>query len=186
MVDFQVHDESSAPQDAKDVLRKAEKDFGMLPNIFGVMAESPPELKGYLSLDALLKETTLTTGEQYVVLMTVSAENGCNYCVAAHSAEAKEAGIEEGIIQAIRSGRPLRDGKLEALRVFAAAVVRKRGHLPEEDIEAFLSAGYEKANILEVILAVGMKTISNYTNHIAHTPLDRAMEPFRWEPAKTS
>ncbi len=186
MVDFTIHDESSAPQESGDVLRQARKEFGMLPKIFGVMAESPPELKGYLSLDALLKETTLTTDEQYVVLMAVSSENRCNYCVAAHTGEAKQAGVDDAIIQAIRTGGALPDGKLEALRAFAVAVVRKRGHLPEEDIAAFLSAGYEKANILEVILAVGMKTISNYTNHIADTPLDEAMEPFRWAPAETS
>ncbi len=186
MVDFQIHNESSAPKGARDELCKTKKEIGMLPNIFGIMAESPPELKGYLSLDALLKETTLTTEEQYVVLMAVSFENGCSYCVAAHTGEAKQAGVEEKVIQAIRNGKPIGDDRLEALRSFAAAVVQKRGHLPEEEIEAFLSAGYEKANILEVILAVGMKTISNYTNHIADTPLDKAMEPFRWDPTETT
>lgn len=186
MLDFEIHDEETAPKDARDVLRKAREEIGMLPNIFGIMAESPPELKGYLSLDALLKETTLTTDEQYVVLMAVSAENGCDYCMAAHTAEAKEARVGDDIIQGVRDKGPLPDEKLEALRSFAAAVVKKRGHLPKEEIEAFLSAGYGKSNILEVILAVGMKTISNYTNHIANTPLDRAMEPFRWDPAETS
>jgi len=186
MVDFEIHDESSAPQDAKDVLRQAEEDFGMLPNIFGAMAESPTELKAYMSLSALLEETTLTVIERNVVLLAISFENECDYCMAAHSAVAQQLNVPLEIIEAVRNGDPIEDGKLESLRSFAAEVMCQRGHLPDAEVEVFLSAGYMKENILKIVLAVAMKTISNYTNHIADTPLDQAMKAFRWEPPEKS
>lgn len=182
MPDFKIHNKATAPDDAKQTLEEAEQKFGMLPNLLGIMAEAPPALKGYLSLSALFDETTLTPQEGKIVLLAASFENQCAYCMAAHSAEAEQAGVGEQAIDAIRNGKPIEDDRLQALREFTAAVVRDRGHLSDADVDAFLAAGYTKQNILEVILAVAMKTLSNYTNHIADTPLDDPMESFSWEP----
>ncbi len=182
MATFKIHDNATAPNDAKQTIEKAEQKFGMLPNILAVMAEAPPALKGYMSLSALFDQTTLAPEERKVVLLAASFENECAYCMAAHTAEAKQAGVGEQVIEAIRNGNPIEDDRLQALRSFTAAVVRDRGHLSEADVNAFLTAGYTNRNILEVILAVAMKTLSNYTNHIADTPLDEPMESFSWEP----
>lgn len=181
MVTFKIHDKNSAPDAAKAALDEAERKFGMSPNVLGIMAESPPALKGYLSLSGLFEQTTLTPEERNVVLLASSFENECDYCMAAHTAEAKQAGVDETVIEALRNANPVDDERLEALRELTAKVVHDRGHLSEENIDAFLAAGYSKQNILEVILAVAMKTLSNYTNHVADTPLDAAMEPFAWE-----
>ncbi|HET54839.1 MAG TPA: carboxymuconolactone decarboxylase family protein [Ignavibacteria bacterium] len=89
--------------------------------------------------------------------------------------------IDEGIIEALRTGEPIKDEKLEALRKFTQTVVERRGWLEENDIEEFLSAGYNKAQLLEVIVGVVQKTLSNYINHIVQTPLDAAFEPNKWE-----
>lgn len=186
MTDFTIHNEETAPDAGGDMLGEAKDKFGMVPNVLGIMAESSSELEGYLTLSKLFEETSLTQEEQKIVLMTVSFENECDYCMAAHSMESENIGVSEKVISAVRNGEPIEDNHLEALRRFTAAVVRKRGNLVESDVETFLEAGYEQKNILEVILAVGMKTMSNYTNHIANTPLDEAMESYRWEPPQNT
>lgn len=115
-----------------------------------------------------------------MALLAVSRYNGCDYCVAAHSMVAEMAQVPADVIQALRDDRPIDDPKLEALRVFTATMVDKRGWLNEADIQAFLNAGYEMQHVGDVILAVGIKTLSNYFNHIAQTPLDEAMSQYAW------
>jgi alkylhydroperoxidase family enzyme len=92
-------------------------------------------------------------------------------------------GVAADVVKSVRENTPIADGKLEALRQFAYEVVEKRGFVPESIKDRFLSAGYTDRNILEVILGVGLKTLSNYTNHIAETPLDPAFEPAKWHKA---
>jgi alkylhydroperoxidase family enzyme len=87
------------------------------------------------------------------------------------------------VIQSIRESRPVTDNKLESLRKFVQSATEKRGNVSESEKTAFLEAGYTKQNILEVLLVIGMKTLSNYTNHIAETPLDTAFEPAKWQKA---
>ena len=82
--------------------------------------------------------------------------------------------MPDDIINAIRNDQPIVDSKLQALRVFAMTVVEKRGWVAELDVITFLAAGYTKAQILEVVLGITFKTLSNYTNHMADTPLDDA------------
>jgi AhpD family alkylhydroperoxidase len=143
----------------------------------GVFAESPEILQAYLSLSTLFDQTTLTPLERLIVLLGVSSVNNCGYCMAAHSSMGTAQNLPDAVIQAVRNNRPIADPKLEALRQFVLAVTEKRGFIKEEELDAFLEAGYTNRNVLEVVLAVGLKTLSNYTNHIAQTPLDAAFEP---------
>ena len=136
---FKVYDKESAPANAKGPLEKAEAKFGMVPNILGIMAEAPPALKGYLSLSGLFDESTMTPEERKIVLLAASFENECAYCMAAHTAEAQQAGVGEQAIDAIRNGKLIEDDRLQALRNFTAAVVRDRGHVSENDVGAFLA-----------------------------------------------
>jgi alkylhydroperoxidase family enzyme len=87
------------------------------------------------------------------------------------------------VVQAIRDGRPLADRRLEALRRLTVAIVRSRGWPAATELEAFLNAGYTSAQVLEVVLGVGVKTLSNYTNHLADTPLDSAFAKAAWAKA---
>ncbi len=93
------------------------------------------------------------------------------------------AGLPQDQIEAIRENRELADRKLEGLRRFTLTTVEKRGRLENADVQAFLTAGYHKEQILEVLVGVAAKTLSNYTNHLAGTPLDKQLEAFAWEPA---
>lgn len=182
-IHFTLHDEDSAPEAARIHFEQAQQAFGFVPNLYRVMAEAPPLLEAYKTIGDLFDQTSLSPVERQVVLLSVSRVNGCEYCVAAHSGIARMQGADEAVVQAIREGRPVPDEKLEALRRFSEAVVLKRGRPEDEDVQAFLAAGYTKANVLEVVLGVGMKTLSNYTNHLADTPLDDAFKPLAWRKA---
>jgi len=174
MSEHRLHTVETAPEEAKPVLQEVAKKYGFTPNLMSVMAESPTLLKGYLALGGLLEASSLSPVEQQVVLLAVSRENGCEYCMAAHSTVASMIKAPQETIAALRDGTPIPDAKLEALRSFTTAVVAERGWVKPEAVQAFFDAGYCRANLLEVILGVGMKTLSNYTNHLAETPLDAA------------
>lgn len=181
MYSFNIHTPESAPADAKPVMEQIKKAISFVPNLYGVLAESPAALNGYATLSGLFDKSSFTPVEKQVVLLSVSYENGCNYCMAAHSAIAKMQGASDEIVQALRAGKPIQNQKLEVLGQFTRRVVQNRGRLSKQDVQSFLAAGYNKAQLLEVLLGVAMKTLSNYTNHIAETPLDSAFEPVRWE-----
>jgi hypothetical protein len=90
------------------------------------------------------------------------------------------------VLSALREEKPLKDAKLEALRVFVIAMMKKMGRADERDLSAFYKAGYTKAHVMEVILGLSLNTIGNYVNHIASPELDKAFEPHRVESGKKS
>lgn len=180
---FQLHTVETAQGDAKGILANSQKALGFIPNMYATMAEAPALLKAYTTISRILDESSLSVTERQVVLLSVSYINGCEYCVAAHSVIAEMQKVSPSVVEAIRAGREIPDRKLEALRRFVEAVVSKQGHPEASDIDRFLGAGYGRAQILEVVLGIGMKTLSNYTNHIAQTPLDPAFGPAAWSKA---
>jgi uncharacterized peroxidase-related enzyme len=178
---FPVHTIASAPSDSKEHLEAAEKGFGFIPNLSATMAESPELLAAYSTLWDLFGKSTLSPVEQQIVYMTSSFENRCNYCMAGHTALSKMLEIDPSVINALRSGNPIADRKLEALHRYATGVVRNRGWVSDADTDEFLAAGYTRRNVLEVILGTATKVISNYTNHIAHTATDAFMKGNEWK-----
>lgn len=177
---FPLHDENTAPAAARPQLESARRRMGFVTTLNAVMAESPELLAGYNSLAELFGRSSLPARAKHVVWITASVVNSCAYCVAAHSTLAARAGLPEPVIQALRSGEPLPDARLEAVRRLTRSMVDDRGWVPQEEIDAFLAAGYTLRNVLDIVLGVGMKTLSNYTNHIAHTPLDPAWQAREW------
>lgn len=176
------HTVESASEAGADAIRKAESAFGFAPNLVRILAESPQAAEAYLAVHDLFSKTDLSPVEQQVVLLSTSFENRCHYCMAAHTAVAQQAGASEDVVQALRSGNPIPDARLEALRTFVVTLVQERGWVGEEAVRAFLDAGYEKRHVLDVIIGVMLKTCSNYANHIADTPVDEPFQPFAWEP----
>ncbi|MDI1346208.1 MAG: carboxymuconolactone decarboxylase family protein [Pseudolabrys sp.] len=179
-MNFTVHTIESAPAAAKETLAGAKNGLGFVPNLFGVMSEAPALVKAYATLSGIFDETSLSVTERQVVLLTVSAENNCEYCVAAHSVISGMQKVPVDVVRAIRVGQPIADSKLEALRNFTAAVVNSRGWPKAAEMAAFLSVGYGQQQVLEVVLGVGMKTLSNYANHIAKIPLDQVFASAAW------
>lgn len=180
MVEFTVYDETDAPEQARPHLEAAKKRMGFVTTLNGVMAESPELLAGYNALSELFARSSLPRDARHVVWITASVLNGCEYCVAAHSTLALRQRVPAGVVDALRAGRALDDPALEAARRFTHAMVTRRGWVDDEEIEAFLAAGYTRRHVLDIVLGIGMKTLSNYTNHIAHTPLDPAWKEQEW------
>ncbi|MFI9010921.1 carboxymuconolactone decarboxylase family protein [Actinosynnema sp. NPDC053489] len=180
MVQFTVHDETTAPEESRPALEAGRKRLGFVSSLNAVMAESPELLAGYNALAEQFQKSSLPGNAKHVVWITTSVLNGCEYCVAAHSTLALKMGVDEGVVRALRAGKPVADDALEAVRRFTERVVTDRGWVDEQEVEAFLAAGHTRRNVLDVILGVGMKTLSNYTNHIAHTPLDGAFQAQEW------
>jgi uncharacterized peroxidase-related enzyme len=172
---FSVHTVESAPESSKQLLEQSRKEWGFIPTLHGILAESAPTLQAYQQLFALGQKSSFTPAEQQVVYIAVSAINECEYCVAGHTYLGRMAKLDESAIAALRSGTPIPNAKLQALRSFAEAVVSERGFVGEAGLAAFLAAGYTRAHVLEVVLITATKTISNYVNHIANTPKESFM-----------
>jgi alkylhydroperoxidase family enzyme len=180
---FDLHTETTAPVVAAEAMRRTNAAFGFVPNLFRVLAEAPTAYAAYEYLFASFeKQTAFSPLERQIVMMTANFANGCRYCMAAHSMMMSAAKMPDGHIAALRSGRPLADARLEALRSFAADVLSSRGHLPQDRIEGFLAAGYTRAQALELLVGLAAKLISNYAASLAEPPLDAPAKAFAWAP----
>jgi AhpD family alkylhydroperoxidase len=151
--------------------RKAGK--GMLPNMYRAMANAPGVFSTYLHGYAEFHATsTLTSHERELVFLVISEENGCDYCMAAHSLVADMGGVPRKVTDAIRDGDPIADVRLQVLTQTVREILLSRGRPSEEVVQEFLAAGYTQVQVLEIVLAIAVKTLSNYTNHMFDTPLD--------------
>lgn len=181
---IEFHTIENAPEAIKEDLQGLEKAYGTVPNIFAGFAASPAAAKSYLAIAGNMKEHgVLSPIEQQVVYIAISAQNGCDYCVAAHSTGAGMAKMPKDVLVALRAQKPLPDTQLEALRSFAISMLDQRGFMSDEDLAAFTDAGYGQVHMLEVITIMAHKTMSNYFNHIAKTPLDDMFKPLKWQAA---
>ena len=180
MVGFPLWDENTAPEAARPALASTRRNFGMIPNLERMLASAPPVLQGYAHLWDLFDETTLDPIERQVVYLVANFENDCAYCVPWHSLLAEKAGMDSADVAALRAGAPLATPKLEALAAFTRALIQTRGKIAPAALNTFLAAGYKEAQALEVILGLAVKTISNYANSIAGTPLDAAVAKRAW------
>lgn len=176
-------DETNAPEESIPMIEKTKAEFGYLPGLHSVMAASPATYESYETLHRLFaEETAFNDDEKTVVWQTINVEHMCYYCVPAHTGIAKSMGVSEEISNALRDEIPLSIAKLETLRTFTLAMVRDRGNVSDVALQTFYDAGYTQRHVLEVILGVSQKVISNYINHIANTPVDRLMQKFAWLP----
>lgn len=186
MTRFDIHTPETAPEASRPILEGAQKALGFVPNLYGTFAGAPALLQAYTQVGQLFDQTSFTPTERQVVLLATSFVNGCDYCMAAHSTIAAMQKLPADVVQALRDGEPIADPKLEALRRFTVQLVEKRGWADDADVDAFLAAGYTKEQVLEVVLGVGMKTLSNFTNHLGATPLDAAFQPQAWSRPATA
>ncbi len=182
MTNFKTLSIETAPEASKPLLEGAQKAYGFVPNLLGTMAPAPALLEGYMTLAGIFDKSDLSETERQIILMTNNRLNGCTYCMAAHTTISQMAKVPADVIEALRNNTPIADAKLEALRTFAAAINESRGWASEEQIAAFLAAGYTEQTVLEVILGTSLKVMSNYTNHVAATEIDAPFAPNVWSP----
>ncbi|MFK5894200.1 MAG: carboxymuconolactone decarboxylase family protein [Pseudomonadota bacterium] len=179
---FELHSIESAPEAVKAELETAQQAYSSIPNLYRGFASNPATLKIYLAFNENLQEFgCLSTIEQQVVYLTSSAENGCTYCVGAHSVLADMSMMPEQTLFELRDQKKLSDPKLNALRNITLSIMEHRGWVPEKDIMEFQNMGYEQPHLLEVLTILAQKTLSNYFNHLAQTPLDKMFESRVWD-----
>lgn len=183
MTTLKIHSITTAPEGSKALLEKSQKAYGMVPGLHGVLAGAPGILEAYQKLHELFVNSSFNEEELTVVWQTINVEHNCHYCVPAHTGIAKMMKVDDAITEALRNETPLENPKLEALRTMTLAVVRNRGNVMEKDLNIFYAAGYEERQLLEIILGLSQKTISNYVNHIANTPVDAGSQKFTWSKA---
>ena len=165
----------TAPEGSRPFLEKIQKSFKFIPNLFGAFANSPVLLEGYLGLESAFDKGSLSAVERQVVLLAASVENSCKYCTAAHSTVLKAfLHVPAEVVSAVRSNVPVSDPRLNALVALTKEIVSERGHVKAQTIENFLAAGYHKDQILEVLMGVALKTMSNNLDHISPSELDQA------------
>jgi len=182
MNEFTLYTQDNAPEASKPLLEKSIKLFGMIPGLHAVMAESPELLETYQLAHESFTNSSFSDEETTVVWQTINVENKCHYCVPAHTGIAKMMGVSSEINNALRNNTPLPSLRLEVLRDFTLMIIRQRGRVDDNAVQTFLNEGYTKRQILEVILAYAQKIMSNYTNYLARTPVDKVFEEYQWQP----
>lgn len=173
-------DEASANAAQQPLLAQARQQVGFIPNMYANMANAPALLSTYLHGYGLFRTASgLKPAEQEVVLLAISLANGCGYCAAAHSMVAdKVSGVPADVLAAIRSGAPIPDPRLAALHALASELVSTHGRPQAATVQAFLEAGFTEQHALFIVLATGVKTLSNFSNHAFGTPLDERFAPY--------
>lgn len=169
-----------APRKSRELLEQARRYFGFIPNLLASMAHSPMALSVYFHANMGFEFGTLTPAERQIVLYTASKENNCAYCSASHSALARFfADVPGETLVAIESGGRPHDSKLSALVSLTRELVSQRGFVSREAIQCFLDAGYTKEQLLDVLIGIGLKTISNYFDHVSALELDNEFQQMR-------
>ena len=168
MIDYTLYTVNTAPEEAQPYLKGIQEGFGFIPNIFAYMAEAPTTIEAYLALDAIVEKTSLIPSQQQIALLTVSVENECEFCTVAHRAVGKMKNATQQTLDAVYRKEPIENAADAALVQFIRTIVQNRGHLSDDDIKSFLNAGFNKQQILELMIITSIKTLSNYINHVTH------------------
>jgi len=162
---FPIHTLESAPADSRTAMDAVRKKFGAVPQAVAKMATSPTLLNGFLGSSAAFEQTSLDPLVREVVVMTVAIRNDCRTCIGIHSAALRRLGRED-LVEPLRTGHPLADPRLEAVRALVHGIMDRAGEVPDEEIDRFLSAGFTAENVLEIVFGIGVYTMSTYANRL--------------------
>lgn len=175
---FTLYEIDTALESAKTELEQSQKAFGFIPNLHKVLAAAPEVLKAYKALHRHFQNSSFNAAELTVIWQTVNNYHQCHYCLPAHTGIAHAMKVDAELINALQGGELLQDNKLHILQVTTHALVDQRGQLSDMQLAAFKTAGYGEQQLLEIILGLAQKVISNYTNYLADTPVDEPFEQF--------
>ena len=174
-----LHTQETAPEASRPFVDRAVANNGFLPNLIGVLANSPQALQTYMTVSGINAETSLTLPEREVVQITAARIHGCDFCIAGHTAIAlKKAQLPVETVRAMQQGQDTGDAKLDAVRLFSEAVIATRGGVSDEALAAFKAAGYNDQQALEVVLGVSLATLCNFANTMAGSAINPQLQPF--------
>lgn len=179
MARLTLHTLETAPADSRPFVEKAIANNGFLPNLIGVLANAPVALETYLTVSGINARSSLTLAEREVVQITAARIHHCDFCVAGHTAVAlKKAQLPVETVRALQQGEQTGDSRLDVVAAFAVAVIATRGAVKEADFQAFLQAGFNEAQAIEVILGISLATLCNFTNSLAGTSINKELQPY--------
>lgn len=170
MKEFRVPTREEVSENNQAIFDNLQKGLGFVPNLYAYYAKNETALSDYLALQN--RKSTLSAKEREVINLVTSQINGCRYCQSAHTALGKMNGFSEDQILELRGGEASFDNKLDALVKFTASVVENRGKATTESKDAFFAAGYTEANLIDVVIIVGDKVISNYIHNLTGFEID--------------
>jgi uncharacterized peroxidase-related enzyme len=162
----------TSPAASRPLLEAVKKQLGSAPNLFRMVGNSPAALEGYLGLNGALGKGTLDARTRQRIALAVAEVNGCDYCLAAHTyLGANMAKLDAAEIAANRDGTSS-DPKAAAALRFATQLVRERGHVSADAVAAVKAAGYDDAQVVEIVVHVALNTLTNYVNSALGTEVD--------------
>jgi len=177
---YQIHSIEQGNDEVREVLGKVKEHYQFIPNALAAMAESPHSVQAYLALDGLTHDNSLTDVQRHVAFLTISREYGCDYCVAAHTAFAQMGKVDGQIVQGLREGKQLEDPALDALQKFVTSMIHTGCNVNDDEISEFMSFGYTRRNILDIITMISNKLIAIFANRVMGTDLDEMLQPAKW------
>lgn len=186
MTGFAIETKTTAPDASREVLAGIEANLGFIPNVYGVFAGVPAALHALAALNMNFEETSFTAAEREIIALTTSVFNQCPYCVAGHSIFALEQGVDQATIDAIRTGDLSVDPRLHAIGRMTRDILEKKGSLGVAEIRPFLNAGFQPAQILELLIGVAGKMMTNFASKITRVPLDPAFADQAWSPTDSA
>lgn len=181
MNDFSYHTAKTSSDGTAHILSNIEGDIGFIPNIFAIVAESEQALSGLVSLNSAFRNSSFSPEEQQIILLATSTTNECVYCVAGHTAFSEDLNIPNEITNAMRDQMPTGIHNYDVLTRTVKQLIYFRGQVSEETIHAFLAAGFSKAQFIELVTGICIKTFTNYVSNALNVKLDDAFKPFAWQ-----
>jgi AhpD family alkylhydroperoxidase len=169
---FPEHTPDDAPDGAGRLLTAVARHQGFLPIGVARLASSTQALEGFLKLSGLFESCTLTPLARETLIMAVAVSNGCELCVALHTARLRALDAPDDLVQALRASAPVADPRLRALQVFTERVRETAGAVGDEHLTAFLDAGFTHRQALEVVLGISTYTLSTFANRLTGAPVD--------------
>ena len=167
---FTVPTRDEVSENNQAIFDNLQKGLGFVPNLYAYYAKNETALGDYLALQN--RKSTLKAKEREVINLVTSQINGCRYCQSAHTEMGKMNGFTVDQIIEIRGGRATFDSKLDALARLVNAAVENKGSVSDEIKDTFFNAGYTEANMIDVLIVIGDKTISNYLHNFTQFDID--------------
>jgi uncharacterized peroxidase-related enzyme len=176
MVTLRPHTIESAPQGSKATLQALQKRNGFIPNLMATFASSPALLNGYVGLDTAWQTSSFSALERQLIFLAASVENCCRYCVATHATALKGLKVNPQYIQAVRNRGSLGNERLDALVTLTRELVLERGLATPKTRRRFVAAGFSEVALMEVLIGVALKVMSNYLDNLAPIAIDAAFQ----------
>ncbi|MFW2176378.1 MULTISPECIES: carboxymuconolactone decarboxylase family protein [unclassified Moraxella] len=179
MARLTVNTVETAPEKAKERIEAVQKANGFIPNLIGVLANSPQALEMYQEVGKMNSRNSLTAEEIEVVQITAAAHNGCDFCVAGHTKVGTKLKMPENVLNALRERTDIEDNaKYQAVAQFTMQLIDKRGQVSDEELQSIKDVGYNDTNILDIVMGVALATLCNYANNVAKNDINPELQPF--------